>query len=115
MSPQGPQSTDRKLLSEFPPVSYDDWRKVVQAELKDAPFDKKMFASTPEGIQLKPIYRREDVAGLPHVNSFPGFAPFVGVRAPRATFNSPGTSLRKLVFPARGNLIMPLAIRLGAG
>jgi methylmalonyl-CoA mutase len=36
-----------------------------------------MFASTPEGIQLKPIYRREDVAGLAHVNSFPGFAPFV--------------------------------------
>ena len=77
MSSKGPQSTDRKLLGEFAPVSYDDWRKVVQAELKDAPFDKKMFASTPEGIQLKPIYRREDVAGLPHVNSFPGFAPFV--------------------------------------
>src|SRR5689334_11095261 len=62
---------------EFPPASYDDWRKVVDAELKGAPFDKKMFTATYEGITLKPIYRREDIAGLAHVNSFPGFAPFV--------------------------------------
>ncbi len=65
------------LLAEFPPVSYDDWRKLVEAELKGAPFDKKMFTATHEGITLKPIYRREDVAHLPHVNSLPGFAPFV--------------------------------------
>ena len=50
---------------------------MVQAELKDVPFEKKMFSSTPEGIKLRPIYRREDTAGLAHVNSFPGFAPFV--------------------------------------
>ncbi|HTL58653.1 MAG TPA: methylmalonyl-CoA mutase family protein [Candidatus Limnocylindrales bacterium] len=66
-----------KLLSEFPSVSYDDWRKQVEAELKGAPFDQKMFTSTPEGITLRPIYRREDVSGLTHLNSFPGFAPFV--------------------------------------
>lgn len=65
------------LLSKFPPVSYDDWRKLVEAELKGAPFDKKMFTATYEGLTLKPIYRREDIANLPHVNSFPGFAPFV--------------------------------------
>jgi len=69
--------TAEKLLSEFPPVSYDDWRKLVEAELKGAPFDKKMFTSTYEEITLRPIYRREDVTALPHVNSFPGFAPFV--------------------------------------
>src|SRR5215468_4104206 len=66
-----------KLLSEFPPVNYEDWRKLVEAELKGAPFDKKMFGSTYEGVPLRPIYRREDVSGLQHVNSFPGFAPFV--------------------------------------
>jgi methylmalonyl-CoA mutase len=65
------------LLSEFPPVSFDDWRKLVEAELKGAPFEKKMFTPTYEGVTLKPIYRREDAANLPHVNSFPGFAPFV--------------------------------------
>jgi methylmalonyl-CoA mutase len=66
-----------KLLAEFPPVSYDDWRKLVEAELKGAPFDKKMFTATYEGLTLKPIYCRADVANLPHVNSLPGFAPFV--------------------------------------
>ncbi len=72
-------STNAKtnLLSEFPPVSYDEWRKLVETELKGAPFDKKMFTATYEGLTLKPIYRREDIANLPHVNSFPGFAPFV--------------------------------------
>src|SRR4051812_35387153 len=71
------QSNTGKLLAEFPPVSYEAWRKLVEAELKGAPFDKKMFSSTYEGITLNPIYRREDIAKLPHVNSFPGFAPFV--------------------------------------
>jgi methylmalonyl-CoA mutase len=66
-----------KLLAEFPPVSYADWRKLVEAELKGALFDKRMFTDTYEGIKLQPIYCRTDVAGLPHVNSFPGFAPFV--------------------------------------
>jgi len=76
------QPKKEKLLAEFPPVSYDDWRKLVEVELKGAPFDKKMFTATYEGITLKPIYRKEDTANLPHVNSFPGFAPFVrGTRA----------------------------------
>lgn len=70
-------NSETKLLGEFPPVSYDDWRKLVEAELKGAPFDKKMFPATYEGFALKPIYRREDSAELPHVNSLPGFAPFV--------------------------------------
>jgi methylmalonyl-CoA mutase len=72
-----PKPGEARLLADFQPVSYDDWRKVVEAELKGAPFDKKMFTTTYEGIRLRPIYRREDSAGLPQVNSFPGFAPFV--------------------------------------
>ena len=70
-------SVPEPLLSDFPPVSRDDWRKLVEAELKGAPFDKKMLSTTPEGITLQPIYTREDTARLSFVNSFPGFAPFV--------------------------------------
>ena len=77
MNSPGPQTADNKLLAEFSPVGYEDWKKLVQSELKDAPFDKKMFTATYEGIQLRPIYRREDAATLAHVNSLPGFAPFV--------------------------------------
>jgi methylmalonyl-CoA mutase len=74
-----PQSSSvpERLLAEFPPVTRDDWRKLVEAELKGAPFDKKMLTATSEGITLQPIYTRDDTAALPFVNSFPGFAPFV--------------------------------------
>ena len=65
------------MLSDFPVVGYEDWRRLVEAELKGAPFDKKMLTVTSEGITLKPIYRPEDTAHLSHLNSFPGFAPFV--------------------------------------
>jgi methylmalonyl-CoA mutase len=58
-------------------VSYEDWRNLVETELKGVPFDKKMPSSTYEGITLRPIYRPEDAANLPHVESMPGFAPFV--------------------------------------
>lgn len=82
MSSTPSQPVPGRLLAEFPPVTYDDWRKQVEAELKGAPFDKKMLMGTYEGISLKPIYRREDIARLAHVDSFPGFAPFVrGARA----------------------------------
>ncbi|HVV73891.1 MAG TPA: acyl-CoA mutase large subunit family protein, partial [Verrucomicrobiae bacterium] len=65
------------FLAEFPTPSYDDWRKLVETELKGASFDKKMLTQTYEGITLKALYRPEDARTLPHVNTFPGFAPFV--------------------------------------
>jgi len=38
---------------------------------------------TPEGITVKPLYTAADLAGLPHTDTLPGFAPFV--RGPQAT------------------------------
>jgi methylmalonyl-CoA mutase len=77
MSETKKQSGAGPLLAEFSAVGYDDWHKLVEAELKGAPFDKRMLTSTYEGITLRPVYRREDTEKLPHVNSYPGFAPFV--------------------------------------
>jgi len=70
------KSETERLLAECPPVGYGDWHRLVETELKGAPFEKRMFTSTYEGITLKPIYRPEDIANLPHLNSFPGFASF---------------------------------------
>jgi methylmalonyl-CoA mutase len=76
--PAGPlPPAPERLLAEFPPVNREEWRKLVEAELKGAPFDKRMLTVTPEGITLQPLYTPEDTAKLPFVNSFPGFAPFV--------------------------------------
>ncbi|MFO1427701.1 MAG: methylmalonyl-CoA mutase [Steroidobacteraceae bacterium] len=38
---------------------------------------------TPEGLRVKPLYTRADVAGLAHTDTLPGFAPFL--RGPQAT------------------------------
>ena len=71
-----------KLSDDFPVPAYADWRKAVDVELKGAPFDKRMLTRTYEGITLQPIYRKEDNAGISHLGSLPGFAPFVrGTRA----------------------------------
>ncbi len=75
--PQTNPQAATDLLAEFSPVSYENWRKLVEAELKGAPFEKKMLTQTYEGIVLRPLYCRQDIEHLPHVNSFPGFAPFV--------------------------------------
>jgi methylmalonyl-CoA mutase len=76
MSAETKQTDTGKLLEGFPPVNYDQWRKLVEAELKGAPFEKKMFTDTYEGIKLHPLYTREDSAKIPHFNSWPGAAPF---------------------------------------
>jgi methylmalonyl-CoA mutase len=72
-----PEKSREALLVGFSKPSYGDWQKLVEAELKGAPFDKRMFTDTYEGIKLRPIYRPVDLDGLGHVESFPGFPPYV--------------------------------------
>lgn len=80
------KTATRGLLENFAQVGYGDWHRLVETDLKGTPFDKRMFTSTYEGIVLKPIYRPEDIANLPHLNSLPGFAPFVrGAKASGCT------------------------------
>jgi len=65
-----------RLLGEFEPATYEQWRAEAEAALKGAPFDKKLLTRTPEGITLQPIYPRGALDGLPHLGGLPGFAPF---------------------------------------
>lgn len=69
-------------MTDFPKVNYNDWRKVVEGELKGAAFDQKMLTPIREGFTLQPLYGATDAAGFSAANSYPGFAPFVrGTRA----------------------------------
>ncbi len=63
-----------KLFSEFQPATYEQWYAEAVKLLKGAPFDKKMYTKTPEGIVLKPIYNRADVDFEP---SLPGYGDYV--------------------------------------
>jgi len=51
------------LLDDFAPVPYDAWREVVEADLKGAPFEKKLVTSTYEGLEIKPVYTAHDWPG----------------------------------------------------
>ncbi|PWE55861.1 methylmalonyl-CoA mutase [Metarhizobium album] len=58
-----------------------DWAALAEKELKASP--ETLVWHTPEGIDVKPLYTADDLAGMDHLNSLPGFKPFV--RGPRAT------------------------------
>jgi len=64
-------------LSElFPIPTPAEWRALAEAELKGAPFEKRLVTRTPEGIDLQPLYTATDREGLALAGSLPGFAPF---------------------------------------
>lgn len=64
------------LWNEFAVPTYEQWREVAEKSLKGASFDAKLLTHTYEGIIRQPIYRREDVETLPHLEALPGQAPF---------------------------------------
>ena len=69
------------ILKDFPPVTKEEWRAKVEADLKGKPFEK-LIKKTYEGIDIQPLYLQEDLEGLAYVDSQPGEAPFVrGIRA----------------------------------
>jgi methylmalonyl-CoA mutase len=76
------KTQDGPLLGDFSKPSYEQWRELAEEQLGGAPFEKKLVTQTPEGIDLQPIYTREDARDLPHREEIPGFGSFVrGVTA----------------------------------
>jgi methylmalonyl-CoA mutase len=77
-------------MKDFAKRSLDDWRELAGDETKGrAPEDLAWM--TPEGIPVKPLYTADDLEGLEHVDTLPGFPPYL--RGPRATMyaNRPWT------------------------
>lgn len=63
------------LLEGFDTVSYEQWRDVVEKDLKGAPFEKKLITHTYEGIDLQPVYCPRDWDHHNDPSGFPGFSP----------------------------------------
>jgi methylmalonyl-CoA mutase len=68
---------DVELKNDFPPVSYDQWRALAEADLRGASFEQKLVAHTYEGIDIHPLYTRRDQLGPGDYYAFPGTPPFV--------------------------------------
>jgi methylmalonyl-CoA mutase len=66
-----------KLFPEFPPVSTEEWMAKITADLKGAPFEKKLVWKTGEGFNVNPFYREEDLKDLKTTASLPGEFPYV--------------------------------------
>lgn len=65
------------LKKDFEPPSYEQWREVVEKDLKGVPFEKKLITKTYEGIDLQPIYTKKDLENLEFVNEYPGEGNFL--------------------------------------
>ncbi len=67
----------KRILREFPPEEPEAWQKAAIELLGERAFEELLRRRTAEGIPLLPLYRREDLEGLPFQSSAPGFGPFV--------------------------------------
>ncbi len=72
-----------KLLQDFPPVATEVWEDAISKDLKEADYAKKLVWKAEDEISIKPYYRSEDLAGLPHLQAEPGEFPYV--RGTRST------------------------------
>ena len=68
--------------ADFEPADLDTWAASAEKELRGKPLDD-LTRTTPEGIEVKPIYTEADLDGLSHLGGLPGQAPYV--RGPYAT------------------------------
>ena len=69
-------------LDEFTPPTYDEWKEACIALLKGAPFEKKLFTKTYEGITFSPMYFHADTEPIQPAQSYPGMGDYLrGVEA----------------------------------
>jgi len=69
--------SDKKLFSEFPPVTTAQWEEQIAIDLKGGDYEKKLVWRTNEGFPVRPYYRRENLAGLKYLEALPGEFPYV--------------------------------------
>lgn len=71
-----------ELVTPSKSATYADWRSAVELELKGVPIEKKLVTRTPEGIDILPLYRRQDAPAAGPAGA-PGQPPYGrGVRSP---------------------------------
>ncbi|MEG2318477.1 MAG: acyl-CoA mutase large subunit family protein [Rikenellaceae bacterium] len=68
---------NKKLFTEFPPVTTEQWEAVIEKDLKGADYSKKLIWKTNDGFDVRPYYRAEDLKTISHIGSCPGSFPYV--------------------------------------
>jgi methylmalonyl-CoA mutase len=65
-----------KLFQEFPPVPTSRWEEEITKDLKGADYNKKLIWNTPDGLNVRPYYRQEDLADKGYLDALPGSFPY---------------------------------------
>lgn len=76
-------------LDEFTPPTYEEWKEACIALLKGAPFDKKMYTKTYEGITFEPMYTRQMTEDILPKTDFPGMEDFLRGTRPNGYIEKP--------------------------
>jgi methylmalonyl-CoA mutase len=100
------------VLSEFAPVTTEAWEQAIREDLKGADYAEKLVWRSPEGFNVKPYYRAEDLAGMEFLNAAPGDFPYVRGNGP-----SGGWRIREqieAVDPEDANRAAQFAVAAGA-
>jgi methylmalonyl-CoA mutase len=66
---------EQQKLNEFEPATYEAWLKLVERDLKGAPFEKKLVKRV-ANIDVQPLYTRSAAQAADDPAGLPGFAPF---------------------------------------
>ena len=85
--------TETSFMTEFPGVSEEAWRALVDKALKGAKFDDALVSQTHDGLAIKPLYTRQDET-VPDPAGLPGRAPFA--RGFRQIVDQPAWDIRQL-------------------
>jgi methylmalonyl-CoA mutase len=72
------------------PHSITDWENLASKQIKGRSH-KELVWKTPEGIDIKPLYTKEDVSTLEYSNTLPGFPPYVRGTQPTMYAGKPWT------------------------
>ena len=75
-------------LDEFTPPTYDEWKQACIELLKGAPFEKKMYTKTYEGITFDPMYFRATTEEILPKQSYPGMGDFLRGATPNGYVNN---------------------------
>lgn len=76
-------------LDEFTPPTYEEWKQACIELLKGAPFEKKMYTKTYEGITFEPMYFRAATEEILPKKSFPGKGDFLRGATANGYVNEP--------------------------
>ena len=64
-------------FNEFHIPSYEEWKLACEKTLKTGSFEESLQTNTYEGFCINPIYTKEFVYKIQHMNSLPGLSPYV--------------------------------------